>query len=146
MSARRRLASALLVVAVLFAGAVAPIAAAIPGELGRAHLRLGYHPRHWSGDPRLAPLARELFRRGYLVPDAAVYERAKARAARRIQATRVSRDEKAPSRTPLPPNTPSVARSWEGTFDSRSTPSDSTGAIGPTRYIELVNTKFAIYE
>src|SRR5262249_47256733 len=34
---------------------------------------------------------------------------------------------------------------FEGVFDRNVTPSDSTGAVGPTRYIETVNDKFAIY-
>jgi hypothetical protein len=39
-----------------------------------------------------------------------------------------------------------VARSFNGTFDPRVTPPDATGAAGPARYVELVNTKFAIYK
>ncbi len=42
---------------------------------------------------------------------------------------------------------PSLAggRSFAGQFDPDSSPSDSTGAIGPTRYVQLVNSRFAIY-
>lgn len=44
-------------------------------------------------------------------------------------------------------NNDAVIRSWEGIYDdSGVSPSDSTGAIGPTRYIELVNRKYAIYD
>ncbi|MBA3282193.1 MAG: hypothetical protein H0U29_08190, partial [Acidimicrobiia bacterium] len=38
-----------------------------------------------------------------------------------------------------------TGRNWQGVNDTGSGPSDSTGAIGTTRYIELVNRKFAIY-
>ncbi len=34
---------------------------------------------------------------------------------------------------------------WQGLSDSTVTPPDSTGAIGTTRYVELVNLKYAIY-
>lgn len=40
---------------------------------------------------------------------------------------------------------PSLARNWAGQRDTTAAPSDSTGAIGTTRYIELVNSKVAIY-
>jgi hypothetical protein len=36
-------------------------------------------------------------------------------------------------------------RSFKGQFSSVNTPSDSTGAIGPTRYVQLVNVRFGIY-
>jgi hypothetical protein len=38
-----------------------------------------------------------------------------------------------------------VVVSCPGLNDNSVTPSDSTGAIGPTRYVELVNLKFGIY-
>ena len=40
---------------------------------------------------------------------------------------------------------PSLVRNWAGQRDTTAAPSDSTGAIGTTRYIELVNSKAAIY-
>ena len=36
--------------------------------------------------------------------------------------------------------------SWQGTNDPTVTPPNSTGAIGTTRYVELVNLRFAIYD
>jgi hypothetical protein len=36
-------------------------------------------------------------------------------------------------------------RNWAGASDTTGAPSDSTGAIGTTRYIELVNSQAAIY-
>ena len=40
---------------------------------------------------------------------------------------------------------PGLVRNWAGQRDTTVAPSDSTGAIGTTRYIELVNSKVAIY-
>jgi hypothetical protein len=40
---------------------------------------------------------------------------------------------------------PQKLRSWEGIRDPNVGPSDSTGAVGTSRYVELVNSKFAIY-
>jgi hypothetical protein len=42
-------------------------------------------------------------------------------------------------------NPPNVSPSFEGTNQAGVTPPDTTGAIGPDRYIETVNTKYAIY-
>jgi hypothetical protein len=42
-------------------------------------------------------------------------------------------------------NPPNVAPSFDGTYESGVTPPDTTGAVGPDRYIETVNTKYAIY-
>lgn len=36
-------------------------------------------------------------------------------------------------------------RSFQGQFDAKVAPSDSTGAIGTTRYVQMVNRRFAIY-
>jgi hypothetical protein len=36
-------------------------------------------------------------------------------------------------------------RNWHGLLDPNSSPSDSTGAVGTTRYIELVNSQVGIY-
>ena len=40
---------------------------------------------------------------------------------------------------------PGLVRNWAGQRDTTVAPSDSTGAIGTTRYIELVNSRVAIY-
>ncbi len=40
---------------------------------------------------------------------------------------------------------PSAVRNWAGQRDTAVAPSDSTGAIGTARYIELVNAKAAVY-
>ena len=38
-----------------------------------------------------------------------------------------------------------VSPSFQGTYQSGLTPPDTTGAIGPDRYVETVNTQYAIY-
>lgn len=66
--------------------------------------------------------------------------RAKAAAAR-YAASRGSAGTEQPSAAAAPVAT----RSWLGIRQTQSQPSDSTGAIGTTRYIEMINTNFAIY-
>jgi hypothetical protein len=39
-----------------------------------------------------------------------------------------------------------VSPSFDGIFDTGGTPPDTTGAIGPDRYIETVNTDYAIFD
>lgn len=90
----------------------------------------------------LTPMQKQAVSQGYLVPDQEAYERGKAEASE--EAERLSGSESAvAAEAPRPPD---IFRSWEGLRDQRVTPSDSTGAIGPTRYIELVNLKYAIYD
>jgi hypothetical protein len=40
---------------------------------------------------------------------------------------------------------PNVSPSFAGVFESDLAPPDTTGAIGPTRFIEAINTKFAVF-
>jgi hypothetical protein len=78
---------------------------------------------------------------GAIPKDNAKYARAKAQA-------KLARAAKATNR-PAPkvaPNAPTSFIEWEGVKDEGVTPSDSTGAIGPTRYVELVNLNFSIYD
>ncbi len=86
----------------------------------------------------LTPAAQELVQRGYLPRDAAAYARGKAV---------LDSLPAASSSLSLPTQAlaSSTTRSWQGINDTTVTPSDSTGAIGPGRYVELVNLKFAIY-
>ena len=93
-------------------------------------------------DPDLGTLgdtARRALRRGYLVPHQARYDRQKARLSRRA-AARNALSQPAPG-----PLAPAKIRGWSGINDTRSSPPDETSAVGTTRYIELVNSRFAIY-
>jgi hypothetical protein len=74
------------------------------------------------------------------VPDAGVYAAQKA-AANAAAARRAGRPTR-PARAVLAPG---VVRNWAGQRDTTVAPSDSTGAIGTIRYIELVNAKAAVY-
>jgi hypothetical protein len=95
-----------------------------------------------SGNPGPLSATQKLaMKQGYLVPDQDAYERAKAAAqrhaggeAKTIYAAAQGAD-------------PETFRSWEGIRNRKGgTPSDSTGAIGSTRYIELINVRYAIYD
>src|ERR1051326_5737678 len=46
--------------------------------------------------------------------------------------------------SPSPSPSPGTV-SWDGQYENDLTPGDPTGAVGPTRYVELVNVKFGIY-
>jgi hypothetical protein len=95
-----------------------------------------------GGDPGpLSPPQKRAISQGYLVPDQEAYEQAKAEAAEKAEQLSAERAPAAPQAT----TSPQIFRSWEGIRDPRVAPSDSTGAIGPTRYIELINVKYAIY-
>jgi hypothetical protein len=81
--------------------------------------------------------------RGYLVPDETAYANAKASAARRAAA--IAPDSSVPSpRSPAFDGAP--LRSWQGVDDPSHSPTDSTGAIGTSRYIEMVNSDVAFYD
>jgi hypothetical protein len=84
--------------------------------------------------------ARSAMRQGYLVPNQARYERQKARAARQTAAKRALA---APVDGAL---APVKNRAWAGINDINAAPPDETSAVGTGRYIELVNSTFAIYD
>jgi len=73
------------------------------------------------------------------VPDPRAYAAQKAAA---NTAARLAGRASSPARAALAPALP---RNWAGQRDTTAAPSDSTGAIGTSRYIELVNAKAAIY-
>ena len=72
------------------------------------------------------------------VPDEKAYARAKARATRQAAGSPASRPSGGT-------RAPTALRNWEGLENAGSAPSDQTSAIGTTRYIQLVNTSFGIY-
>jgi hypothetical protein len=89
----------------------------------------------------VGPAARRALHRGYLVPHQPRYDRQKARITRRATA----REALSAPLTGLRAPHLVAGKSWQGINDPRSTPPDETGAVGTTRYIELVNSRFAIY-
>jgi hypothetical protein len=109
----------------LLLASIGPTAAAGPPAIHLAS-NDGMTPRH-----RSVP--------GPLPKDAAVYAKAKAEA----KLSEAS-GKPAPRRRT---NAPSTFIEWEGVRNEQGVaPSDSTGAIGPTRCIELVNVNYAIYD
>jgi hypothetical protein len=140
---------AALVVAILALGGAAfaqqegttvfPSATAQKTQGSDKHLRV---EKPGSGNPGpLSSTQKLAMKQGYLVPDQDAYERAKAAAQRHSGGggkSTYAATQGADSET---------FRSWEGIRNSKGgTPSDSTGAIGPTRYIELINIRYAIYD
>jgi hypothetical protein len=87
--------------------------------------------------------ARRAMRQGYLVPNQRHYDRQKARITRRSSA----RDAlTAPVTMPSGgQQAPVKLRAWAGINNPNNAPPDETSAVGTTRYIELVNSNFAIY-
>lgn len=52
----------------------------------------------------------------------------------------------APGATTSAASTSSVLQSWQGINDVNYSPSDSTSAVGSGRFVELINSDFAIYD
>ena len=83
---------------------------------------------------------------GFLPLHARDYARAKEAAnARAGLTTRPSRPGRGGGGGPTISSYANVSPSFNGTYQSGGTPPDTTGAIGPDRYIETVNTQYAIY-
>ena len=74
------------------------------------------------------------------VPDPAAY--AADKAAADAAAARLAGPASASAAATL---APTLTRNWAGQRDRTAAPSDSTGAIGTARYIELVNSRAAVY-
>ncbi len=79
-----------------------------------------------------------------LIPNAAAVEAAKAAAG--AAAPPAGPSTPVAGRSAPTARAPSTALSWQDVFDSGVTPSDSTGAVGPTRYVELVNEKYGVVD
>ncbi len=86
---------------------------------------------------RLSALQQRRLRQGYLVPDQAAYDRATAAADRAAG--------QPAARSLTGPLAPAQSRNFAGISGAASAPSDSTGAIGTTRYIETTNDGYGIY-
>ena len=104
-----------------------------------------------KGTPKVVSKAAKLYQKqGYLVPHQAGYERAKADAAAR--AGQSAQSAQAPRSTPragaplIASGDPDISPAWNGLTDPNVTPPDTTGAIGPSRYVELVNDQYGIYD
>jgi hypothetical protein len=86
----------------------------------------------------LTPAQRSIATYGYVVAHPRAYAAAKAAAARH--------SGPAPPARAAAPAAALSGPSWKGLYDPTAAPSDSTGAVGTTRYVELVNTRYGIYD
>lgn len=132
-SGRLRVAGLALVLA------VPVVAAAIPAgarSVRSPRLQSASEARRDSRGGIGVAAARAL-RSGPLPANGSEYARGKAAAARSHD--RTVRDAR------VAPSAPSSLRSFGGLNDPNLTPSDSTSAIGATRFIALVNAKAAVY-
>lgn len=126
------------------AAAAFSLSSMLPNQTQAAQITIQAADPTQQGDGTMSPAAQRAMTRGAL-PKSAEEETAKAAltaAAMRGRSAGPSTD--APAEAP-PSAAPVTTRSFEGIFQPNSAPSDSTGAVGPNRYIELVNTNFAIY-
>jgi len=107
--------------------------------------------RHISGPARTAT-AKALREHGYLVRNQAAYDRAKAAAAARAPQAQAKPAGPASVSSPkvlkplIQSGDPDIGPAVNGLSDATVTPPDTTGAIGTSRYVELVNDKFGIYD
>jgi hypothetical protein len=86
----------------------------------------------------LTPAQRAAISGQLLVGDPVSYATAKARAERAVAAPSTGESTL--------PKAPSTQRNWQGVNQLSAAPSDSTGAIGTQRYVELVNSLVGIYD
>jgi hypothetical protein len=141
----RRLIAAISLASAVFAIGVVPSLASASSPAGK--LRSAAATRKAAKqDPNAgtrSAAARRAMRQGYLVPNQRRYDRQKARVTRRSSA----RDAlTAPVTTPSGgQQAPVKLRAWAGINNPNNAPPDETSAVGTTRYIELVNSNFAVY-
>ena len=127
----------------LVTSAIIPLALLAPATSAESLASVRPHPKlqvaSGGGDGSLGSAASLALSQGYLVPDQAAYQDAKAAAARRFTTT-------AAKASGLGTAAPVTSLSWKGVSQAGHSPSDSTGAIGTTRYVETVNSKVGIYD
>jgi hypothetical protein len=127
---------------VVLCAVILPLGSVSPGAVAGARAG-GSNGQHLEiatggGDGTVGAAAARAMRQGYLVPDQAAYERAKTAAAGNLGLRTTQADPSAAA--------PTAAVTWKGLANPGRSPSDSTGAIGITRYIETVNSKVGIYD
>ncbi len=83
--------------------------------------------------------ARLLGDLGYLPLHPSAYARAKAEADARVAA-------RAGGGAPSTSSLATALPSWQGLEQSNVTPPDPNGAIGPSRYVEMVNLQYGVYD
>jgi len=91
-------------------------------------------PGRSSTEAQRAKLAR-----GYLVRDEAEYRRVKA-------LSRLGAIASSPRSSAATQAGSSITRSWQGETDTSVTPPNTAGAIGTTRFVQLMSRRYAIYD
>ena len=137
--ARGRLIACASLAAAAFAVGVAPSIASAQSHFGPIRSAASVRKADIPNRGTVGTAAQRAMRQGYLVPNQARYERQKTRAVRHASAKDALT---APVNGALAPVN---NRAWAGINDTNSAPPDETSAVGTGRYIELVNSKFAIY-
>ncbi len=136
---RRRLIGCASLAAAALAVAVAPGIASAHSTFGHIKSAASVRKADIANRGTVGTAARHAMQQGYLVPNQSRYERQKARAARQASA-------KDALTTPVDGAlAPAMTRAWAGINDTNSAPPDETSAVGTSRYIELVNSRFAAY-
>lgn len=137
LAAVAALSAAALVPAAGSPASRAPARSSLPSATSERHLTLeAARPTPAQTPSKPTASERALRRYGYLVPHPAAYARAKAEAtANAVRPVTTARTRLAP-----------VQRAnFAGINDTSGVPSDSTGATGKTRYVELVNSRYGLY-
>jgi hypothetical protein len=93
------------------------------------------------GTKALSPVARRALEQGYLTRDGRTPGTVTRRSASGVSDPRTARDS-----SNFAAKAPTNSKSLVGIRDTTVGPSDSTGAIGTTRFMELVNSKFRIID
>lgn len=97
-------------------------------------------------DGTIGNAAAKAMRQGYLVANQAAYGREKARANAKADAAAGETRPLADRLAPAGQLAPMAVRSWDGINNPNDAPSDSTGSVGSRRFVELINSNFAIYD
>jgi hypothetical protein len=131
---------------VLSLSALAALAGASPALSGSGSTASNPKPLLAASAVGPSPGGRPIGPIGFLPLHARDYARAKAAANARAGLTPSSaRHGGGGGGGPTVSSYTNVSPSFNGTYFTGGTPPDTTGAIGPDRYIETVNTNYAIY-
>jgi hypothetical protein len=131
-------------VAVSLVGAMAVLTTVVSASQGAREAASAGTPRLLSVHSLTPPRgAASRAPRGWLPLHAGEFARAKAAANSRagLHGNASAAAQGGATVTPYP----NVSPSFDGDYETGLTPPDTTGAIGPDRYIETINTQFAIY-
>ncbi|MDQ2982413.1 MAG: hypothetical protein M3R70_00595 [Actinomycetota bacterium] len=130
----------LLGAALLLAGGTTVATGAPAAKQLKQHVLLNASQVGPSDGTMSAPAARAM-QQGYLVPNQAAYMQAKGITS---SGTSSGASLHAPM-TPLSSLAPIATGGWDGLINPNSAPSDSTSSVGTSRFIETVNSNYAIY-